>query len=49
MYIADYFMLLFDLTPDRVASEGHTSHTDSGNIRIEVRFAKELPDAVTCL
>jgi hypothetical protein len=47
MYIVGYFMLLLDLTPDRGASEGHTSHPDSGNIRIEIKFAKVLPDAVT--
>jgi hypothetical protein len=49
MYIAGYFILLFDLTPDRSASEGHTSHTDSVNIRIEVKFVKILRYAVTCL
>jgi len=49
MYINGYFMLVFDLTPDKAASEGHTSHHESGPIRIEARFAKELPDAVTCL
>jgi hypothetical protein len=49
MYIAGYFMLLFDLTPDKSASEGHTSHPDSGNRRIEIKFTKPLPDAVTCL
>jgi hypothetical protein len=38
-YIAGYFMLLFDLTHDRGASEGHNSHPDSGNIRIELKFA----------
>jgi hypothetical protein len=48
-YIAGYFMLLFDLTPDRAASEGHSSHTYNGNIRIELKFAKELPDGITCL
>ena len=42
-------MLLFDLTPDRAASEGHASQPDSGNIRIELRFAKPLPDSITCL
>jgi len=26
MYINDYFMLLFDLTPDRGAFEGYKSH-----------------------
>jgi hypothetical protein len=40
MCIAGYFMLLFDFIPDRAASEGHTSHPDNGNIRIEARFAK---------
>jgi hypothetical protein len=49
MYIAEYFMLLFDLTPDHGAAEGHTSHPDTGNIRIEVKFKKALPDAITCL
>ena len=49
MYINGYFMLVFDLTPDHAASEGHTSHPESGNIRIEARFAKDLPEAVTCL
>ena len=48
MYIKGYFILLFDLTPDRAAS-GHTSHPDTGNVRIELKFAKELPDAITCL
>ena len=49
MYINGYFMLLYDLTPDRAASEGHTSHQDNGNVRIELTFAKPLPDAITCL
>ena len=41
-------MLLLDLTPDRAASEGHTSHPDNGNIRIELKFSKPLPYANTC-
>jgi hypothetical protein len=49
MYIAGYLILLFDLTPDRAASEGHTSYPDNGSIRKEVKFAKALPDAITCL
>jgi hypothetical protein len=49
MYIAGYFMLLFDLTTDHSASECHTSHPESGHIRIEVLFSKALPDAVTYL
>ena len=44
MYISGYFMLLFDLTPDRAASEGHTSHPDNGNIRVELKFSKPLPE-----
>jgi len=47
MYIQGFFMLLFDLTPDRGASEGHTSHPDNGNIRVELKFAKPLPEAIT--
>ena len=49
MYINDYFNLLFGLTPDRTASEGHASQPDNGNIRVELRFAKPLPDPVTYL
>jgi len=49
MYIAGYFLLLFDLTPDLSASEGHTSHMESGNIRLELKFSKALPDSITCL
>jgi hypothetical protein len=49
MYTSGYFMLLFDLTPDHGAAEGHTSHPDSGNIRIELKFKKALPVAITCI
>jgi hypothetical protein len=49
MYMAGYFMLLFDLTSDRAASEGHNSNPGNGNIRIELKFSKNLPDAITCL
>jgi len=42
-------MLLFDLTPDHGASEGHTSHPDNGNIRVELKFVKALPEAITCI
>jgi len=47
MYIHGYLMLLFDLTPDRNASEGHISHPDNGNIRVELKFRKPLPEAIT--
>jgi len=33
MFIAGYFMMFFDLTPDHAASEGHVSLPDQGNIR----------------
>ena len=49
MYINGYFMLLFDLTCDRGASEGHTSHHENSNIRIELKFDKPFPEAITCL
>jgi hypothetical protein len=49
MYINGYFMLLFDLTPDRGASEGHTSLPENGNIWIELLFSKLLPESITCL
>jgi hypothetical protein len=49
MYIKGFFMLIFDLTTDLAASEGHTSHPDNGSIRIEVKFAKALTESITCL
>jgi hypothetical protein len=42
-------MLLFDLTPDRAASEGHISLPDQGYIKLELRFDRPLPEAITCL
>ena len=49
MFIAGYFMLRFYLTPDRDASECHISLPDQGNIRLELRYDKPLPEDVTCL
>jgi len=49
MFIAGYFMLLFDLTPDCAASEGHIPLPDQGNIRLELQFDKPIPEAITCL
>ena len=34
-YINDYFVLLFDLTPERGVSERHISLPDNGNNRVE--------------
>ena len=49
MYMNVYFMLLFDFTPVRGASEGNTSLPENGNIRIEMLFSKPLPESITCL
>ena len=49
MYTKGYFMSLFDLTHDRGTSEAHKSHLEKGNIRIELKFNKPLPEAITCL
>ena len=47
--VAGYFMLMFDLTHDRAASEGHISLHDQGNIRLELRFYKPLSKTIMCL
>jgi hypothetical protein len=49
MYINEYFMLLYDLTPDLAASEGHTSPVEVGTIRIELTFKEALKEAMTRL
>jgi hypothetical protein len=48
MFIAGYFMLLFDLTPELATSECHISLPDRANIRLELQFDKPLTE-VTCL
>jgi hypothetical protein len=40
-------MLLFDLTQDGSASDGHVSLPENGNIRIEFKFDSSLTDAFT--
>jgi hypothetical protein len=42
-------MLLFDLKPDRAASEGHVSPPDNGHIRLRFKFAEPLPVAFNCV
>jgi len=49
MYINGFFMIVYDLTPDLAASEGHASPSRNGDIRIDLKFAKALPESVTCL
>ena len=41
-------MLVFDLTPDLAGSEGHKSDPVHGTIRLELKFAKALPDPLVC-
>ena len=48
-YINGYFMLVFDLTPDLAASEGHTSDPAHGILRLQLKFAKALPYPLVCL
>ena len=38
MYVNGYVMLFFNLTPDHGVSEGHSSHPNSGNIRLKLKF-----------
>ena len=40
MFTKGYYILGFDLTPDREAAEEHTSLPRQGNVRIEARFKK---------
>ena len=42
-------MLVFDLTPDLAASEGHISEPVHGDILLELKFEKALPDPIVCL
>ena len=49
MYINGFFMLVFDPTPDLVASEGHASDSAHGHIRLDLKFRKALPDPLVCL
>ena len=49
MYINGFFMLVFDLTPDLAASEGHASDSTHGHIRLDLKFRKALPDPLVCL
>jgi hypothetical protein len=49
MFIKCFYLLGFDLTPDRKADEEHISLPREGNVRIEARFKKSLPEPVTCI
>jgi len=49
MYKNGFFMIVYDLTPHLAASVGHASTPTNGDIRIDLKFAKALPEAITCL
>jgi hypothetical protein len=48
LYIKGFLMLVFEMTPDRAASV-HSSNPENGLIRIKLKFAKPLPELITCL
>jgi hypothetical protein len=47
MFRKCYYILGFGLTPDREADEEHIRLLRQGNVRIEARFKKPLPETVT--
>jgi len=48
MFTKGFYVLGFFLTPDNEADEEHISLPRQGNMRIEARFKKPLPEPVTC-
>ena len=49
MYINVFFTLVFDLTPNLAASDGHASDYAHGHIRLVLKFRKALSDPLVCL
>jgi len=49
MFTKCFYVLVFDLKPDRKADEEHISLPRQGNVRIEARFKKPLPEHVICI
>jgi len=49
MFTKGFFILGFDLTADREADVENISLPLQGNVRIEARFNKPLPETVTCI
>jgi hypothetical protein len=49
MFTKVFYVLGFDLTPDREVDEEHISLSRQGNMRIEACFKKPLPEPVTCI
>jgi hypothetical protein len=49
MFTKCFFVLDLDVTPDREADEEHISLPRQGNVRLQGRFKKTLPESVTCI
>ena len=49
MFTKVYYMLGFDLTPDRERDVKHIRLPRQGNVRLEARFKKPLAEPVTCI
>jgi hypothetical protein len=49
MYLKGFYVVGFDLTPDREADETHVSLPRQGSVRLEARFKKPLPEPVACI
>jgi hypothetical protein len=49
IFTKNFYVLGIDQTPDREPDEEHKSLPRQGNLRIEARFKKPLPELVTCI
>ena len=49
MFTKVFFVLGFDLTPEREADKEYISLTRQENVRIEARFKKPLPEPARCI
>jgi len=49
MFTKLFYILGFDLTPNREVDEVYISLPLQRNVRIEARFNKPLPELVTCI
>jgi len=49
MFTKGFFMLVFELTPDLTASEGHASDSTHGQFSLDLKFRKALREPLVCL
>ena len=49
IFTNNFYVLGFDLTPDREDDEYHINLPRQGNVRIEASYKKPLPEIVTCI